>query len=155
MKQFFAFILIVLSFVGAPTTFVSAQTTKPSEKTEPESLLVRKQKAETEFKNTIAQLSLLITRTQSALAVLADKDIDVADGQEELDLATKSLLEAKSALGTFSKVTVVEGKQDKAQQELKSTAKKLEEALRTSREHLINALSTLKGAVATDAKSAN
>lgn len=110
-------------------------------------LSVRKDKVGSDLNDLISQLGTFISRTQSALDRLSTKSIDTGKTQEELDLAKKSLLDAKVSLDIFSKIIIPDTKQEKASADLKASAKKTEDSLRESRLHLINALSILKDAL--------
>ena len=163
MKKFIQYSFILGLLVALPLSFASAQatvaTTTPDKPVVKEAdpvdtlalknqpLSVRKAKVETDLKALISQLGVFYTRTQTAVDRLAEKDIDVSAAQDELDLANTSLSDAKTNINLFSKVVILETKQDKAASELKNYAKKTEDALRVARLHLINALTLLKDAI--------
>lgn len=115
-------------------------------KTEP--IATRKQKIETELRNTIVKLSLVIDRTQTLIDLLAKngKDTEVA-GSLLLDART-SLEEATTALDQFAGVAPAELKTEerstKELQVLKDPLKKTQDSLKASKASLIESIATLK-----------
>jgi hypothetical protein len=162
-----SFALILL--VNAPAYGQSLATTIPVQKdaeTVPdtkidikklktESLLSRKQKIETDTRNTIGKLDTVINRTQNLIDLLNKSNKDTTDAALLLTGARDSLEDANTYIDQFSattteikidtkvsKVTVLDEKTINTS--LKETLKKVEESLRKSKTAIISSITILK-----------
>jgi len=145
-------------FAFALTASAEAPKTAPSKQVEavsvfdgatPETLVLKKQKVDTDLRTTLTLLNGAYSRIQIAISRLSDKKIDTGTAQSELTLAGSELIEAKATVDAFSKITLSEEKLQapNTAASLKLEAKKAEDALAAVRGHLIASLSILKTAL--------
>ncbi len=133
---------------STPTTKATLQATATTTTSSaPETVATRKAHAETSLRALQAQFGLFITRTQATIDRLTLKGVDTTKAQASLTASKTSLDSATANLDLFAKIEVTDETSEADTSDLKVALKKIEDALKETRAHLIQSLTELKTSV--------